>query len=193
MTPSSVENIVRNTMAISSQAFWRGLNDQARSVMRGDYDHYRNYFFEEALNQFFALRGEVPEMAMSELMSARRDVNDYHRYNLGKKLRREIETGDLNISILEKSLVEALDQSPLINKYFLRAKDLIQQMRLGQLSAPNESLHRLRLLGQWTYEDLMMTSELAPLKVIYDLAQAQPGGKSESYLVELRQLLGGKN
>ncbi|MCB0386088.1 MAG: hypothetical protein KDD43_11905, partial [Bdellovibrionales bacterium] len=93
MTPNSLENIVRNTMAISSQAFWRGLNDQARSVMRGDYDHYRNYFFEEALNQFFALRGEVPEMAMSELMSARRDVNDYHRYNLGKKLRREIETG----------------------------------------------------------------------------------------------------
>ncbi|MCB0363959.1 MAG: DEAD/DEAH box helicase family protein [Bdellovibrionales bacterium] len=191
VTPNALENMVRNTLAISSMAIWRGLTDPVRSVMRGDYDHYRNYMFEEALNQYFILRGEIPEMVMSELMSARRDVNDYHRYNLSKRLRLEIEKGDLDVLMLDKSLVEALDQSPLVNKYFLVAKELVQQMRLGQLSAPSESLHRMRLQGQWTYEDLMITSEMAPLKVIYDLAQAQPGGKSEAYLKELRRLLSG--
>ncbi|MEN0059496.1 MAG: DEAD/DEAH box helicase family protein [Bdellovibrio sp.] len=181
----TLATLVRQSMSVSPDGFWRRLSQKSRNLLKAEYDTRRLLTFEEALNDFYSSTQTLPVFTFSEVISHDRDVMTNLRMKLAKELAERIRSGQIEVRELSPEVQKALEQSVLLTGIVVKLEE-----NLSRLYETREGLStyitRLKAEGLFNYENLMLTEELGALRVVYDLSQNKDASQAKASYQRLK-------
>jgi len=186
--PNALNTALNHALAISPQGIWRNLSPEAKRLLSSRFDAKSKQELEITINEFFAQTRKLPEVEIELAISHERDVYTNLGNRLAVEMNRKLQTGQLDVSVLSAEARTSLEKSHLLAGMVLSLRDSLYRLNHETVST-NEYVQRLKEEGYFTYDYLMLTSELGLMKTIKDLAELNPQGEAASYQRSLSEQL----
>lgn len=187
---SILESLVRTSMSISPEGFWRGLSVPARAKLSSELNASKLMSLEEVLNQYVEKEGKLPEYDLSEVITQGRDVTGNLEIHLAVDMAEKIREGSLEVKDLSVQARKIFEESALLAGFVSKMIKNIEKLKADP-NIKNTYLKMLKDEGLFTYENLMLSSEMGLLKVIYDLQalNSSEDSPAQVYMNKIKEAL----
>jgi hypothetical protein len=182
-SPISLQELVRQAMGISPTGFWRNLSATGKLVMEPAFNERAKISYEQTLTDFVKTYKTLPKFEYEVIDSNTKDVVDGMSGKLAEELVEHLQTGDLDVRLLDREVIEQLNQSEILAGLTLKTVQSIRDLNQDLQLNVGEYVQRLVAEGLLTYDGLSKAGDFRILQVIKTLAETDksPGNPARQY------------